>query len=121
MAAIFHRVKVSASLSDVFSELIEQDVVRHWRGFDRTVKLRLVAVESFSSVEWRCDEGPAEWLGTHIRFDLACLGSETVVHLRHLHWRAPSNFMAECTTIWGKILLSLKARLEVPEPEDLYV
>jgi hypothetical protein len=121
MAAIFHRVKVSASLSEVFAALIEQDVLRHWRSFDETVKLRLIAVESFAHVEWRCDEGPAEWIGTHVRFDLARVGSDTVVHLRHLHWREPSNLMAECTTTWGRIMLSLKARLEVPEPEDLYV
>ena len=121
MATINHRVRVKASAAEVFRALVEEDVLRPWRTNEPTLALRVIAVESPAHVEWRCVEGPAEWIGTHVRFDLARAGGETVLRLGHLNWADASDFMAECTTTWGRILLSLKARLEVPEAEDLYV
>ena len=74
-------------------------------------------------VKWNCVDGPEEWVGTSITFDLAQKDVETVVMFTHADWREPAEFMAHCSARWAYFLLSLKGYLETgsgtPFPEDL--
>ena len=77
---------------------------------------------SYSRSEWRCIEGPDEWIGTRIIFDLATDGDETIVLFTHAGWREPVPFMHHCSTRWGYFLISLRAGLSggtaTPYPDD---
>ena len=74
---------------------------------------------------WRCVEGPDEWKGTTITFELKTSGDETTVLFTHAGWSEPVEFMQHCSTKWGYFLLGLKSGFEdgkaTPWPNDLPV
>ncbi|MFC8734513.1 SRPBCC domain-containing protein [Luteimicrobium sp. NPDC057192] len=76
-------------------------------------------------VRWEVVDGPAEWVGTHIVFELAQEGEYTIVRFRHEGWAEPVEFMAHCTTKWATFLMSLKRLAETgvgePAPADVRV
>ena len=39
-------------------------------------------------VAWRCVEGPDEWVGTNLTFELRSSGDETIVLFTHAGWKA---------------------------------
>ena len=63
-------------------------------------------------VRWRCVEGPPEWVGTTISFDLKENDGETVVLFTHADWREPVEFMHHCSTKWATFLIGLRSGLE---------
>ena len=52
-------------------------------------------------VRWEVVEGPPEWVGTHVQWDLRQDGDYTVVLFKHEGWREPVEFMHHCSTKWG--------------------
>ena len=65
-----------------------------------------------SRVVWRCVQGPDEWVGTTLSFDLRADGDETVMMFAHAGWREPVEFMHHCSTVWAVYLVGLKHGLE---------
>jgi uncharacterized protein YndB with AHSA1/START domain len=90
-------------------------------GFDMEV---LEAVPD-ERVVWRVVDGPAEWVGTTIHWELSQDGDWTIVLFAHRGWAEPVDFMYHCSTKWGAFLLSLKDLVEsgkgAPAPRDLQV
>jgi hypothetical protein len=88
-------------------------------GFDMSV----VALEPGWRVLWRVIEGPEEWIGTRISFDIRQEEDWTIVLFKHLDWRDPVDFMHHCSTKWAVFLLSLKSLLETgagtPAPDEI--
>ena len=88
-------------------------------GFDMSV----VALEPGRRVLWRVIEGPEEWIGTRISFDIRQEEDWTIVLFKHLDWREPVDFMHHCSTKWAVFLLSLKSLLETgagtPAPDEI--
>jgi hypothetical protein len=76
-------------------------------------------------VQWQTTEGPAEWIGTRIGFDLAQDGEYCIVLFKHEGWREPVEFMHHCSTKWAIFLMSLKSLLETgtghPNPDDVKI
>ena len=76
-------------------------------------------------VTWRVVDGPAEWVGTTIDWELRQDGEYTIVLFTHAGWREPVEFMHHCSTKWAVFLLGLKAGLEggkaTPFPDDLAI
>jgi uncharacterized protein YndB with AHSA1/START domain len=76
-------------------------------------------------VSWRVADGPEEWLGTTIDFDLRQDGDYTIVLFKHEGWREPVEFMHHCSTKWGQFLMSLKDLVETgsgsPAPRDVQI
>jgi uncharacterized protein YndB with AHSA1/START domain len=63
-------------------------------------------------VKWRCVEGPPEWVGTTVNFDLKESGGETVLLFTHADWAEPVEFMHHCSTKWATVLVGLRSGLE---------
>ena len=76
-----------------------------------------------SHVVLHCIQGPAEWVGTKVNWDIRQEGDWTIVLFKHQGWKEPVEFMHHCSTKWGVFLLSLKSLLETgkgaPAPHDL--
>jgi uncharacterized protein YndB with AHSA1/START domain len=91
----------------------------HGGGFD----MKVLELRPASHVLWQVVDGPREWLGTTISFDLTQQGDWTIVLFKHQGWKEPVEFMHHCSTKWGVFLLSLKALLETgkgaPHPDDI--
>jgi len=80
-------------------------------GFD----MKILELDPARRVVWRVVDGPAEWLGTVISFDLEQREDWTIVLFRHAGWKEPMEFMHHCSTKWAVFLLSLKSLLETGE------
>ena len=88
-------------------------------GFD----MKVLELEPAKRVQWQVVDGPAEWIGTKVNWDIRQEGDWTIVLFKHQGWKEPVEFMHHCSTKWGVFLLSLKSLLETgkgaPAPPDL--
>jgi uncharacterized protein YndB with AHSA1/START domain len=144
MADILHRIGVEkASPQQVYDALTTVDGLSGWwteqtsgkpsdiggvieflfgpGGFD----MEVTALDPGRHVGWKVVEGPEEWLGTTVRFDLRQDGDYTIVLFKHEGWRAPVEFMHHCSTKWAIYLMSLKQLVETgtgaPDPHDVSI
>src|SRR4051812_40875298 len=63
-------------------------------GFD----MKVLELQPAKRVLWEVVDGPAEWIGTKVSFDLKQAGDHAVVLFKHLGWKAPVEFMHHCST-----------------------
>jgi uncharacterized protein YndB with AHSA1/START domain len=88
-------------------------------GFD----MKIIELDPGRLVRWEVVEGPEEWIGTTVEWDLRQEGDWTVVLFKHGGWREPVEFMYHCSTKWATYLLSLKQLVETgrgsPDPHDV--
>nr|CAA9314045.1 MAG: Aha1 domain protein [uncultured Nocardioidaceae bacterium] len=90
-------------------------------GFD----MEVVALKPSERVVWRVVDGPEEWIGTTIDWQLRQDGDYTIVLFKHEGWKEPVEFMHHCSTKWGSFLMSLKSLVETgegsPSPRDVQI
>ncbi|HEV6964993.1 SRPBCC domain-containing protein [Roseateles sp.] len=145
---IIHRVGIQAPVSKVYAALTTIDGLSGWWTRDTTGDARPGGAIEFrfrsadgkdiggfgmdvleqapgQRVRWRVKEGPAEWLGTEIDFELTQEDGFTIVRFGHRGWPADGDFMAHCSTKWATFLLSLRDMVETgqgrPAPHDLKI
>lgn len=143
MVDILHRVGVAkASATEVYEALTTVDGLAGWwtdqttgdpevggtlefrfipGGFD----MEVVELEPARRVRWQVSDGPDEWIGTHVTFDLSDVDGYTIVLFKHEGWEQPGEFMHHCSTKWASYLLSLKQFVETgtgaPAPRDVMI
>ena len=90
-------------------------------GFD----MEVVELAPGERVVWRVVDGPAEWIGTTVEWELRQDGDHTIVLFAHRGWAQPVEFMHHCSTKWATYLVSLKVLLETgtgaPSPRDVRI
>ena len=90
-------------------------------GFD----MEVVALDPPTQVRWRVTDGPQEWIGTTVEWDLRQDGAYTIVLFAHRGWADEVELMHHCSTKWASYLLSLKALIETgtgaPSPDDVQI
>jgi uncharacterized protein YndB with AHSA1/START domain len=90
-------------------------------GFD----MEVVEQRPSEFVSWKVVEGPQEWVGTTIAWQLRQDGDHTIVMFEHHGWQEPVEFMHHCSTKWATYLMSLKALVETgegaPAPRDVHI
>ena len=105
MFDIIHRVGIKAPATQVYKAVSSLDGLAHWWTEDVTGNAQLGGKIEFSfrkksgeligqmlmevqelneqkNVRWRCVEGPAEWIGTDITFQLSEQDSQTRLSIR---------------------------------------
>ena len=143
MADILHRVGIRSRLDDAYKALATRDGLAGWwtndtrgesevdsvlefrfaphGGFD----MKVLELEPGKRVLWKVVDGPKEWIGTRIRWDLREDGDYTIVMFKHEGWKEPVEFMHHCSTKWGVFLMSLKSLVEngkgAPHPHDVKI
>jgi uncharacterized protein YndB with AHSA1/START domain len=143
MADILHRIGVTSSSPDeVYAALTTLDGLSGWWARDTTGETGVGGVIAFrfgpggfdmkvaelapgKKVVWEVVDGPAEWIGTEVSFELSQAGDFTIVLFEHRGWAEPVEFMYHCSTKWAVFLLSLKQLLETgygaPDPDDVKI
>ncbi|RFS21717.1 SRPBCC domain-containing protein [Chitinophaga silvatica] len=144
MSDILHRVGIKTSaIDEVYSALTTRNGLAAWWTTDTTgegdqvgniIQFRFAAggfdmkvtkLHAPDLVEWEVIDGPAEWIGTIIRFELRQEGDYVIVLFKHLNWKEPVEFMHHCSTKWAIFLMSLKSLIETgkgqPNPDDVKV
>jgi uncharacterized protein YndB with AHSA1/START domain len=90
-------------------------------GFD----MKVLELDPNKRVLWEVVDGPEEWIGTNVSWDLKQEGDFTVILFKQQGWREPVEFMHHCSTKWAVYLLSLKSLLEsgegAPDPKDVKI
>ena len=141
MPDILHKVGIrSSSLNDAYNALTTLEGLSAWWTTDTQGESKVGSVLRFrfgsggfdmkvlelhpaKRVLWQVVDGPEEWLGTTIGFDLEQRGDWTIVFFKHAGWKQPVEFMHHCSTKWAVFLLSLKSLLETrkggPWPNEI--
>ena len=90
-------------------------------GFD----MEVVELRPSERVVWRVVDGPEEWIGTTIEWELRQDGDYTIVLFKHQGWKEPGEFMHHCSTKWASYLMSMKSLVETgqgaPSPRDVQI
>jgi uncharacterized protein YndB with AHSA1/START domain len=144
MADIRHRVGIAAPQEQVYDALATVEGLSRWwtadvrgdatlggklsfyfGGSEPSAVMDVVELDPCRRVAWRCVQGPDEWVGTTLAFDLATADGETALRFSQANWREPVEFMYHCSTKWAYFLLGLKAGQEgrqyTPYPDDMKV
>jgi uncharacterized protein YndB with AHSA1/START domain len=148
MVDIIHRIGIRSSISRVYKALSTIEGLAHWwteevegdeqvggkikftfRSETGDIKGQMVMevqeLNPGKNVRWRCVDGPAEWIGTDITFDLSQQDDQTIIIFGHRAWREAVEFMAHCSMKWAVFLLSLREYVETakgkPSPHDLKI
>jgi hypothetical protein len=141
MPDILHKVGIrSSSLNDAYNALTTLEGLSAWWTTDTQGESKVGSVLRFrfgsggfdmkvlelhpaKRVLWQVVDGPEEWIGTTIGFDLEQRGDWTIVFFKHAGWKQPVEFMHHCSTKWAVFLLSLKSLLETrkggPWPNEI--
>ena len=90
-------------------------------GFD----MKVLELDPAKRVLWQVVDGPEEWIGTKVSFELKQDGDYTIVLFKHQGWKEPVEFMHHCSTKWAIFLMSLKSLVETgkgaPYPNDVKI
>jgi uncharacterized protein YndB with AHSA1/START domain len=143
MVDILHRVGVKdANPATVYEALTTVDGLAGWWTEDTKGSGELGGVLAFrfppggfdmevietvpaERVVWRVVDGPEEWIGTTVEWQLRQDDGFTIVLFAHRGWKEPVEFMHHCSTKWGSYLVSFKSLLETgegaPSPRDLRI
>ena len=141
MVDILHKVGIkSSSLHNVYKALTTREGLAGWwtndtRGEGKVgsvlefrfgaggIDMKVLELDPDKRVLWQVVDGPEEWIGTKVSFELRQEGDWTIVFFKHQGWKEPVEFMHHCSTKWGVFLLSLKSLLETgkgaPAPNDI--
>ncbi len=147
MVEILHRVGIKSSVYQVYQALATPAGVAGWWTRDAhgaaevggrlrvrfhadgreigAFDLKLLELLPAQRVLWHVIEGPPEWIGTEIRFQLEQQGEHAIVLFKHEGWKEAGDFMHHCSTKWALFLMSLKSLLETgtgaPSPRDVKI
>jgi len=148
MVDIVHRIGIKATPTKVFAALSTIDGLAGWWTDDTVGDARLGGKIAFrfwsvskalvgmmvmqveaetppTEIRWLCTEGPDDWVGTSITFQLSEQDGQTIVLFGHRNWQVASEAMAHCSMKWAVFLLSLRQYVETgigqPSPGDLKI
>ena len=141
MVDILHRVGTTATAEKVYEALTTVDELARWWTTDTTgagdgvlqfrfsdvggFDMKVLDLQPNKRVLWEVVDGPEEWIGTTVSFDLVHDGEWTIVLFKHEGWREQVEFMNHCSTKWAIFLMSLKSLVETgagaPHPHDVQI
>ena len=148
MAYIKHRVGIKASSEKVYEALSTTKGISNWWTKDTTgeseigktiiVRFRTLDGDEVGSmhievqdlnpeknIRWKFTDGPPEWIGTEVTFDLHQEGEYSIVLFSHIDWAEEVEFKSHCSMKWAIFLLSLKQLVETgtgkPSPNDVKI
>ena len=148
MVDMLHRVGIQSSLDQVYRALSTREGVSGWwtnntqgeskvggalkfrfsdpsgveiGGFD----MKVLDLQPAKRVLWQVVDGPKEWIGTKISWELKQEGDYVIVLFKHLGWKEPVELMHHCSTKWAIFMMSLKSLVETgkgsPSPDDVKI
>jgi len=143
MVDILHKVGIETSaVNEVYAALTTLEGLSGWWTDDTqgdtavsgvlefrfdvgSIDMKVVELLPAHIVRWQVVDGPPEWIGTTVSFELRQDGDYVVVLFRHEGWKEPVEFMHHCSTKWGVFMMSLKSLVETgkgaPAPRDVKI
>jgi len=139
---ILQRVGIKSSVDEVYTALATREGLAGWwttntqgeskvggvlqfrfgaGGFD----MKVLELQPGKRVLWQVVDGPQEWIGTKVSWELKQEDDYAIILFKHQDWKEPVEFMHHCTTKWALFLMSLKSLVETgkgtPDPNDVKI
>ena len=148
MVNIVHRIGIKAPAAQVYKAVTTIDGLAKWWTVEtqgdvtvggnieftfRSPKgefmgkfvMKVTKLNDQKEVRWRCLEGPPDWIGTDITFQLSEQDGQTIVLFGHRNWKEEVEATYHCSMKWATFMLSLRAYVETgkgkPSPHDLKI
>jgi uncharacterized protein YndB with AHSA1/START domain len=142
MPDILHRVGIKSSVDNVYKAVTTREGLAGWWTRDTTgdgkvggvlhfrfgaggFDMKVLDLQGPSRVLWEVVDGPDEWIGTKVSWELKQEDGFAVVLFKHQGWKEPVEFMHHCSTKWAMFLMSLKSLVETgqgaPDPNDVKI
>lgn len=148
MADITHRIGIRSTIDKVYNSVSTVKGLSNWwteevQGEEKVggkikfsfrslageilgeMLMEVKQLDQEKEVCWQCVEGPEEWIGTEISFQLSQQDDQVILLFGHRNWKEPVEFMAHCSMKWAVFLLSLRDYVETgngkPSPNDLKI
>ena len=143
MPDILHRVAIKSSPNDTYRALTTREGLAGWwttdtqgncdvggviqfrfgdRGF---IDMKVLELDPAKRVLWQVVDGPPDWIGTKVSFELTQDDDFTIILFKHQGWKEPVEFMHHCSTKWALFLISMKSLVETgkgaPYPNDIHI
>ncbi|MEO8806974.1 MAG: SRPBCC domain-containing protein [Burkholderiaceae bacterium] len=144
---ILHRVGIKSPLDEVYKAVATREGLAGWwtnntQGESKVgatlqfrfeaggveiggMDMKVLELQPAQQVQWQVLDGPAEWIGTRISWELKQDGDYCIVLFKHQGWKEPVEFMHHCSTKWAIFLMSLKSLVETgkgaPNPNDIKI
>lgn len=135
MVNIIHRVGIKAPTAKVYKAVSTIESLAHWwteetngeeqvggkieftfrtQAGDVKGKMVMEVLDLIpeKSVRWRCVDGPPDWIGTDITFELSVQDDQTIIIFGHRNWAEATESTAHCSMKWAIFLLSLREYVE---------
>src|SRR5436853_6095494 len=110
MANIIHRIGIKSSAKQVYSAISTIEGLSNWwtekvegdekaggkitfRFFTKAEKeigkmvMEVQELTPEKYVRWRCTDGPAEWIGTDVTFEISEQDNQIIIIFGHRNWR----------------------------------
>ena len=147
MVDILHRVGIKSKPDEVYKALSTREGIAAWwthdtRGDDQVggalqfrfraggveiggFEMKVLELDPARQVLWQVVDGPEEWIGTKISWELKQEDDYCIVLFKHQGWKEPVEFMHHCSTKWAIFLMSMKSLVETgkgdPNPNDIKI
>ena len=140
MATVLLRVPIEAEPKAVYDTVSTSEGITGWwsnhtegpRGVGSTISVsfpdapasfdfEVVEDQPNERVAWRCLEGPPEWIGTLIRFDIeGAEGNTSSVRFAHDGWLRTEESFPFIAYSWAQILPRLKGLAEAGKRDPFF-
>ena len=120
MAHIIHRIGIKAPVQKVYEALASIEGISNWWTKDTTgesavgkilvarfltpdgevkgsMEIEVLDLQPDKKVHWKFNDGPPEWIGTEVTFELKQEENYTIVLFSHLNWAEEVEFKAHCS------------------------
>jgi uncharacterized protein YndB with AHSA1/START domain len=131
MEKIFHNFGIKAPMTKVYEALTTLQGLKGWWTVDTTGdpkiggelrfgfstdmfnRMQVTGSEKDKTVTWKCIDGPEDWIGTTVSFNLFVdQNKNTGVKFVHDGWKEINDFYGACNYHWGLYMKSLKTLCE---------
>jgi len=148
MVDIIHRIGIKASLAEVYNAISTIEGLSNWwtevtKGISKIgskieftfqslageeigkMVMEVKELNNLKGVSWNCVDGPSDWIGTDITFELSQQGEQTIILFGHRNWKEAFESTYHCSMKWAVFLLSLREYVETgkgkPSPHDIKI
>jgi uncharacterized protein YndB with AHSA1/START domain len=141
LAKMLHGVEIAAEPKTVFDAITTQKGLSSWWTSDSIVPKGLQEEKSISEfgfekhavvfkmrslkispklVLWSCVDGPDEWKGTHLKWEISKTESGSELRFTHSRWKKTGEYFRSCNSTWGNLMYRLKSYAETGKVDPLF-
>lgn len=136
MADSLHQIRIHADAPRIYQAITRDECLNQWWSLDahcphqegslcrldfdahdQSLALRAKKLLPDQRIYWVCEEGPQEWPGTEIWWEITRYDAQSCdVDLKHMGWQTDTAGFASSNTRWGMLLQRLKQYCETGQP-----